>query len=214
MKVIKTNNYYKCTTNKFMYKSKTKKLNGYCVIKYNNSNRYYGYCLNNLFHGNGTYKQGNIIFFGNFKKGKKNGYIKIFDYNNTFLLFSGIWTNNSVLNENKWYHKFFLLINFINENQMLPSTISSNNQEKIIGVWLNDQNQFYKKKNNIMKNKQVYNKWTSFIDTYYKEYVKKNILLKMWNTKLELLIKYIDENNKLPDKKNNKLLLYWTNLQK
>jgi hypothetical protein len=48
-----------------------------------------------------------------------------------------------------------------------------------------------------MKNKEIYNKWTSFInDPKYEQYLLSNE--DAWNKLLEEVKKYMDENNKKP----------------
>ena len=64
-----------------------------------------------------------------------------------------------------------------------------------------------------MSNKNIYNKWTEFInDEKYKIYFLDNET--EWINKLELVKKYIDENNKKPSKNDeNKELSYWISHQ-
>lgn len=219
MKFTIKNCYYECKTKSSIYKCKSKKLNGYCTIKYNNGDRYFGYCLNNLYHGYGTLKKGDLIYFGNYYKGKRKGYGKVYDYINTILIYSGIWENKkySFTNEIKWNLKLEKLIKYITDHDILPSIYNEINDEKNIAIWLNNQQTYYENKTNIMKNEKIYDKWTVFIEEY-KKYFSENLKEKLWNVKFELLIKYIDENNNLPSEKSSnkehKQLYAWLIYQK
>jgi hypothetical protein len=67
-----------------------------------------------------------------------------------------------------------------------------------------------------MTNDIIYNKWTQFInDDKYKNHFEDNYII--WNNKLNELKKYIDCNNKKPNKNNKnidiKSLLIWMNCQ-
>jgi hypothetical protein len=47
--------------------------------------------------------------------------------------------------------------------------------KKFKNMWLSHQQQNYKKKEHIMKNNEIYNKWTEFLnDNNYKKYFKKS----------------------------------------
>jgi hypothetical protein len=85
--------------------------------------------------------------------------------------------------------------------------------QQILGAWIQTQLHNYKNKKYIMSNKNIYNKWTEFInDEKYKIYFLDNET--EWINKLELVKKYIDENNKKPSKNDeNKELSYWISHQ-
>ena len=99
----------------------------------------------------------------------------------------------------EWKNKLIELQKYLDENNKKPS-ITDNNENIIkIGTWLYSQVQNYKKKLKIMKNIDIYNIWTIFInDDKYKKYFISNE--NIWKNKLEELKKYINENKKMPAK--------------
>jgi hypothetical protein len=112
------------------------------------------------------------------------------------------WT--SFLNEYKEYFKsndeiwsdfFEKLINYINSNKKLPSKVDKDKDIAKLGIWLSAQQQNYKKKNDIMKNEHIYDRWTKFLDDY-SDYFASNE--EIWYQKLFELKKYIDSNKKRP----------------
>ena len=97
--------------------------------------------------------------------------------------------------EEEWILKLELVKKYIDENHKLPSTHDKNKEIKFLGGWLSRQQKNYKKKEQIMKNQEIYNIWTEFI-TEYQEYFISNET--QWTDTLNKLKIYIDENNKLP----------------
>ena len=136
-----------------------------------------------------------------------------------------IWTNfiNDPLykkyfesNEDIWYEKLNKVIEYININNKRPSSHDNNEEVILLGRWLVQTQLNYNKKQNIMLNKEIYNKWTEFINnTQYKIYFQSNE--DIWYTKLNEVIQYIDNNNKRPsqDSKINeiKILGKWISTQ-
>ena len=62
---------------------------------------------------------------------------------------------------------------FIDTNNSRPSATSKNKDEKVLGSWISNQLTNYKKKTKIMKDEEIYNTWTEFIDNdKYKQYFK------------------------------------------
>jgi hypothetical protein len=107
-------------------------------------------------------------------------------------------------NETVWINKLELVKKYINENNKRPSTKDKYNEYYTLSNWLSIQSNNYKKKNDIMKNENIYNRWTEFInDEKYKIYFEDND--KKWLDTLEQVKQYIDENNKRPSArdKNN-----------
>jgi hypothetical protein len=78
-------------------------------------------------------------------------------------------------NEDQWKLMLNKLEIYINTNKKRPSDRDKNNDIKVLGKWKSHQQTNYKKKVNIMKNKEIYDKWTIFIEKY-KEYFDKSIL--------------------------------------
>jgi hypothetical protein len=115
-----------------------------------------------------------------------------------------------ISNDERWYNTLEKLKIYIDENNKRPS-----NDIKSLDTWLIDQNRNYKNKEHIMKNQEIYNKWTEFINNY-KEYFISND--EIWYNRLEEVKKYIDENNRKPlstDKNDYiKSLGLWISTQK
>jgi hypothetical protein len=77
-----------------------------------------------------------------------------------------------ISNEEKWHELLNEVIHYINENNKRPSS-STNNDRKIkqLGMWIVTQQKNYKKKEHIMKEQKIYERWTIFInDDKYKQY--------------------------------------------
>ena len=74
-------------------------------------------------------------------------------------------------NEEVWYNLLEKVIQFINDNHKGPSSTSKNKYEKTLGTWIGTQTQNYQKKTHIMKEKEIYDTWKSFItNPKYKKY--------------------------------------------
>jgi len=100
-----------------------------------------------------------------------------------------------------WYDKLVMVKKYIDENNKKPSKHDKNNEIKTLGMWISNQITKYKDKKNVMKNKNIYNLWTEFInDEKYKEFFEDNST--SWINKLNDIKKYIDENNKKPSSKD------------
>jgi superfamily II DNA or RNA helicase len=113
-----------------------------------------------------------------------------------------------ISNDEGWYNNFEDLKKYIDENNKRPYTEDKNIDIKNLGAWTSTQIQNYKKKENVMKNNEIYDTWTNFInDEKYKVYFTSNE--EVWFNNFEDLKKYIDENNKRPSKKDIKSLHYW-----
>ena len=90
---------------------------------------------------------------------------------------------------------------YINEYNQRPSTYDKDIYIAQLGNWILNHTRNYKNKTDIMKNQEIYNIWTNFInDDKYKEYFVSNEYI--WKNTLEHLKKYIDENNKIPSTHN------------
>ena len=119
-------------------------------------------------------------------------------------------------NEEEWNNKFNEVKQYIDENNKTPSTHDKNKDTKILGSFISTQQQNYKSKEQIMKNPDVYFKWTEFITSEkYKKYFMSNE--EEWQSNLNLVKKYIDENNKRPSEvdknKDTKKLANWISNQ-
>ena len=90
---------------------------------------------------------------------------------------------------------------YIDTNSKRPSRNDGEDKTKAFGNWMDCQQKNYIKKEQIMKNEKIYNKWTEFMnDNKYKIYFMSNE--DEWLEKLNQIEKYIDTNNKKPCEKN------------
>jgi len=118
-------------------------------------------------------------------------------------------------NEEIWKDNLNKVINYINENNKLPSSIDKDKNNASLGRWLSNQKKSYKNNDNIMKDEDIKKEWEAFINNY-EEYFKTN--QEIWRDNLIKVINYINENNKLPSSinkdKNIKSLRQWLSTQK
>ena len=125
------------------------------------------------------------------------------------------YQNYLLSNEEVWYQKFDQLKIYIKENNNLPSRCNKDNNIKHLTNWFQDQKKKYKNKKESMKNEEIYNSWTQFIEEY-QNYLLSNE--ELWYQKFDELKIYIKENNKLPSRSNKdnriKQLCSWLNNQK
>jgi superfamily II DNA or RNA helicase len=102
-------------------------------------------------------------------------------------------------NEDDWNNTLELVKKYIDDNNKRPSN-KDKDKNKIIqsyGTWIGTQQDNYKNKTFIMKNEEIYNKWYEFItDSKYKKYFISNE--DEWISKLNIIKKYINDNNKKP----------------
>ena len=108
--------------------------------------------------------------------------------------------------EELWYNNLELVKKYIDTFNKLPSR-----PNKLIN-WIRMQTQNYKNKTKMMINKEIYAKWTEFINNKkYKEYFLSNE--EIWFNNLKLVKNYINTNNNRPsiyDNNNNiKSLSAW-----
>ncbi len=75
-------------------------------------------------------------------------------------------------NEDEWCGRLNEVINYIDENNCKLSQKDDNKEVANLAQWLNHQKRNYKNKLYIMKNENIYNKWTGFINNSdYKKYI-------------------------------------------
>ena len=114
-----------------------------------------------------------------------------------------------------WEEKLKLVKSYIETNDKLPSTKDKNKDIKQLGSWISNQKTTYSKKEQIMKQQNIRNKWEDFINTYAHLFMSND---EMWNDTLKKVKLYIKTNNKLPsstDKnKEIKQLGNWISTQK
>ena len=119
---------------------------------------------------------------------------------------------NSTIVENKWEKRLEEVKEFIDTNKNKPSSMSKNNDEKVLGKWIGTQQTNYQKRTQIMKDDDIYNTWTQFInDPLYKEYFQSNE--ETWYITLSQVKEFIDSNKKRPSNhsknKDEKVLGTW-----
>jgi hypothetical protein len=88
---------------------------------------------------------------------------------------------------------------YIDENKKKPSTNKCNNKIKQYSLWINTQQKNYKKKDKIMKTKEIYDEWTKFVEEYAEYFLDNN---ELWYGMLNKIKKYINENQKRPSQHN------------
>ena len=121
------------------------------------------------------------------------------------------WVNFT--NDNKIYNLFFhddeweINLNqvkeYIEKNNKKPSHGHKNSEIKKLGSWISTQQKNYKKKENIMKNSDIYNKFSKFInDSKYMNHFISNEA--SWEINLNQVKEYIEKNNKKPSPKDKK----------
>ena len=98
-------------------------------------------------------------------------------------------------NEELWNISLNKVINYIENNKRLPSSIDTNKHVRILSKWIGHQQTNYIKKTQSMKQDIIYNKWTEFI-TNYKEYFES--YEERWIKYLEKVKNYIDSHKKRP----------------
>ena len=114
----------------------------------------------------------------------------------------GIWTNFMneyqeyfMLNDEIWNVQFDKLKQFINENKRRPNT-NLKNEEGILGRWLSNQLNNYKKQTNGMKDEIQYGIWTNFMNEYQEYFVSND---EIWNDWFNELKQFINENKRRPN---------------
>ena len=102
-------------------------------------------------------------------------------------------------NDEIWYINLNKLEQFIKDNHKKPSSKSKYNDEKFIGEWVNSQHKNYKKKINIMKNKEIRIVWNDFINKYTKLFKDNN---EIWYDYFNKLEQFIKNNHNRPNSKS------------
>jgi superfamily II DNA or RNA helicase len=137
---------------------------------------------------------------------------KITNYKKTFVDYIKIKSISSI---DLWKQKLENLRIYVDKNNELPLRHDKNDNIKVIGRWILHQKNNYKKRTQIMKNQEIYDLWTSFINEYEKYFLSNE---EVWKNMLNNLKKYIDEHSKLPstiDENNDiKFVGTWISTQK
>ena len=99
--------------------------------------------------------------------------------------------------EEIWIKRLDEVKKYIDDNNKRPSQGSKDKKIKNMSKWLIRQNINYKHKIYCMKNKEIYNKWTDFMNDpkYYIAFIHRN---EIWNQKFEELKLYIEKYDARP----------------
>jgi hypothetical protein len=108
--------------------------------------------------------------------------------------------------EKIWDDKFEKLVKFYNINKTLPNSKSKDTIESKLGKWVLKQRSNYKDKNISDERIEKLEKLEWWVWEIPRE--------KNWNENLNKIIKYYNENNKLPTKNKEKQLSQWIRDQK
>ncbi len=100
-------------------------------------------------------------------------------------------------NEEIWRNQIIALKEYINTWQRLPSKSDSSDSIKKLTQWYHTQVDSYKKRKNIMKNEQIRNEWSSFIESeeYENYFIDRE---DEWVIKLEQLKQFINKYKNTP----------------
>ena len=79
-----------------------------------------------------------------------------------------------IILKKEWYDKFEKIKLYIDMNNKILYVKDNNKQISVLGEWINTTQKNYKNIKIIMKNENIYNKWTEFINDHkYKNYFNK-----------------------------------------
>jgi superfamily II DNA or RNA helicase len=98
-----------------------------------------------------------------------------------------------------WEEKFEWVKNYIDENGKKPSQYDKNIKIQRMGEWINTQKHNYKHKILNMKDKNIYDKWTEFINNNLDFFTS---FIDNWKNKLNQVKNYYKEYKKIPTKYN------------
>ena len=150
-------------------------------------------------------KLGNFIEKNNSEYKIKNSFMlkneKIYNAWSEFIE-NSIYKIYFISTKEEWYDNLNKLKIYINEHSKRPSCESKNINYKKLGQWITTQTNNYKKNKRIMTNKDIYEEWTKFINNekYYILFASEE---EKWILNLNIVKKYINENNKKPSPCSN-----------
>ena len=129
--------------------------------------------------------------------------------------FMNTYSHLFMSNDDKWNDTLENAKSYIETNNKLPSKEDKNKEIKQLGIWILHQKKNYSKKEQIMKQENIRNKWKDFISTYSHLFMSNE---EIWNNTLEKIRLYIETNDELPSVKDKnkeiKQLGYWISTQK
>ena len=115
--------------------------------------------------------------------------------------------------EEKWIINLKSIEEYIKENNILPSRSNKDNKIKNLNKWISTQKRNYKNNKEIMKDIIIRKEFEEFIEKYKELFYTDE---EKWMNNLKLIEEYINENNILPSKNDNKLknICQWLTRQK
>jgi hypothetical protein len=75
-------------------------------------------------------------------------------------------------NQQLWLNNLKEVEEYLFKNNKRPSLKDNNIEIKKLNMWISQQQSNYKNNKNIMLDKEIYNKWTEFINKYNKYFKK------------------------------------------
>jgi len=148
---------------------------------------------------------------------QKTNYVNMKNENikNIWEQFINQYANLFMLNEEIWYNKFNTIIEYIENNNTLPSRSSLDVENKKMGEWIQKQKQNYKNKTGVMNLNDIRFIWEHFLSKYDKYKTNED----KWFENFEAVKEYVKQNKQLPSReynrdKNIQKLANWVNTQK
>ena len=118
-----------------------------------------------------------------------------------------------ISNEDEWYNKLEFLKKYIDDNNKRPLEKSKN--EKELSKWMSHQITNYKSKTESMKDSEIYNKFSLFLNEYSDLFQSNE---EKWSNTLGELKNYINNNQLTPSEKSKNLVIkklgQWIGTQK
>ena len=116
--------------------------------------------------------------------------------------------------EEIWQNRFNIIIQYIEDNSILPPRSSTNIEVKKMAEWIQHQKQYYKNKSSIFENQDIRLIWEQFVS----KYDKYKTIEDKWSENLQCVKDYVKLNKKLPPRDDNddavRKLSNWVNSQK
>lgn len=147
--------------------------------------------------------------------------IKKYEYQNIVTLWNNFnedYKKYLLQNNEQWYFRLNEVKKFLDENkdkkQKTPSSHSKDENIKRLSSFISTQKKNYLNKTQIMKESEIYEAWTNFLEEYKDSLASED---EEWLNKLNKLKLFYEENNKRPNKrssdKNEKELGEWIGKQ-
>jgi hypothetical protein len=127
---------------------------------------------------------------------------------------------------NIWYDTLNKVKQYIDENNKRPSYADKDIKIKLLGSWLGTQNRNYKIKKRIMKDEEIYCKYTQFMNDYEKYFLNNNLksnnlknnnkyLYNIWYNNLNKVKDYINKKKTTESNKDKEIqkLRKWISTQ-